>query len=326
MTIYFPDISAYQDGIDLAGALAVSIKATQGTNYSSPTLAEQVAEANKRGAFHTAYHFLTEGADAGQAELFEHHAGRTPAMVDCEPSYDSHGNIVSAPTLADLCGFVDHLRELGGVIHLAYLPRWWWQELGSPSLAPLTQRGLLLVSSQYQAYSDSPGQGGWEPYGGMTPTVWQYSETTPYGGIATVDFNAYRGRFAGKQDHASVQSALADFRTLCLTGKLAPPASVLPPVRELKVVSVGPSSVRLSWVAPAGPSPFKVDHYQTRIQQGGSDLISYPRVEPKGTNPESDQFGSLPAGHKLVAQVRAVDPTGNHASGWQAVPFTTKLR
>ena len=32
---------------------------------------------------------------------------------------------------------------------LLYLPKWYWQSLGSPSLAPLIELGLLLVSSNY---------------------------------------------------------------------------------------------------------------------------------------------------------------------------------
>jgi hypothetical protein len=70
------------------------------------------------------------------------------------------------------------------------LPHWYYQEIGSPDLTPLADAGLSLVSSNYTAYSDTGP--GWAGYGGMTPVVWQYTDSQPYGG-QSVDFNAYLG-------------------------------------------------------------------------------------------------------------------------------------
>lgn len=332
MTIYLPDVSAFQAGVNLAGAQAVAIKATQGTGYISPTYGNQAANAASHAVPDLAYHFIEHASGAAQADHFFATAGKTPAMVDCEPTFDSHGNYVSMPTIADVCAFVDRLRARGGIIWWVYLPHWWWEVLGSPDLAPLRERGLLLWSSAYTSYSDSSSAVGWQGYGGMVPLVWQYSESTPFGGLAEVDFSAFRGSaFAGKQDPASVAACRAEFLSLSRTGKAAPapPPTILPPVRALVVTAIGPSSVRLQWDSPDGPSPFAVGTYQVTIRyadgpKAGQDLPSYGRPGiSKAPNPINLLFGSLPAKTRLYGLVRAVATTGGNASEWTRVDFTT---
>jgi len=215
VTIYYPDISSYQAGINLKGALAVAVKATEGTGYLNPDYARAKSNAAVNGTFFFAYHFLRQGSAAAQASWSYSKVGKTPLMLDVEVTG------TSTPTLADATAFVDAYRRLGGIVYLVYLPRWYWQaNLGSPSLAPLSTRGLLLVSSSYSSYTDAGSGIGWQPYGGMTPIVWQYTDALVFNGIA-VDFNAFRGsKYAGKQDPASVAAALAEFRSLVRTGSL----------------------------------------------------------------------------------------------------------
>jgi GH25 family lysozyme M1 (1,4-beta-N-acetylmuramidase) len=331
LTIYLPDVSVYQAGINLAGAQAVAIKCTQGTNYYSPAYVAQAANADNHGVFRLGYHFMAHGSGSAQADLFYGHAGKTPAMADCEPTYGSAGEIVSAPTISDVCTFVDRLRARGGIIWWVYLPRWWWQQLGEPSLEPLIERGLLLWSSDYTDYSDSNAAAGWQDYGGMAVHVWQYSETTPFGGISEVDSNAFRGsKYAGKQDRASNAACRAEFIELSRTGHAtpAPAPTILPPVRELVATAIGPTSVRLQWDSPAGPSPFAVGAYDMTIRyrsgkQINKDVPSYPRMVAKGANPENELFGSLPPATELYGLVRAEDPKGAHASEWARVNFNT---
>lgn len=332
MTIYLPDVSGFQAGINLAGAQAVAIKATQGPGYVSPAYGSQAASAASHGVFQLAYHFIEHGGGAAQADHFYATAGKTPGMVDCEPTFDTHGNYVSIPTITDVCTYVDRLRARGGIIWWVYLPHWWWEVLGSPDLAPLRQRGLLLWSSAYTGYSDSNHAVGWQDYGGMAPLVWQYSASTPFGGLAEVDFSAFRGSaFAGRQDAASVAACRGEFISLSRTGKAAPaPApTILPPVRDLLVTGVGPSSVRLQWDSPQGPSPFGVGTYQVTIRHADGpskdqDLPSYARTGiTKTPNPVSLLFGSLPAKTKLYGLVRAVATTGGNASEWERADFTT---
>jgi len=228
VTLYYPDISGFQGPISLKGALAVAAKVTEGTTFVSPAWDAQKTEAARQGTFLIAYHFLLAGNAAAQAAHARQHAGTTPLMVDFEPEPPSF------PSLADCTEFIDAYRKLGGVTHLVYLPHWYWSRpagqgqggLGSPSLQPLIDRGMLLVSSDYTTYTDDAAGAGWQRYGGMTPAVWQYTDALQFNG-QPVDFNAYRGSaYAGKQDPASVAAALAEFRLQAMTGGPKPP---LPP-------------------------------------------------------------------------------------------------
>lgn len=214
MTLYFPDISAFQAGIDLAGAKAVIVKATEGTGWSSPDYTRAKANAAQHGTFFMAYHFLHHGSDAAQATFAHGVAGSAPMMIDCEPT------VTSRPTVGDAAGFADAYRHAGGTVHLVYLPHWYWQQLGSPSLKVLADAGLCLVSSAYTTYTDASTGTGWQPYGGMTPVIWQYTDRLSFNGH-DVDFNAFRGSFAGDQDAASVAGALTQLKSAAITGKIA---------------------------------------------------------------------------------------------------------
>ena len=186
MTLYFPDISAFQAGISIAGAPAVCIKATEGTGWTSSDYAPAAGRARLAGAFAMAYHFLHAGNPAGQAGHAHAVAGGTPMMLDAEPTGSSR------PGMGDVCGFIDAYRKLGGTCTLVYFPRWYWSQIGSPSLGPLATRKCALWSSAYTGYTDDPHGTGWMPYGGMTPSIWQYTDAHSFHG-QNVDFNAYRG-------------------------------------------------------------------------------------------------------------------------------------
>jgi Glycosyl hydrolases family 25 len=187
MTLFYPDVSNYQAGISLAGAKAACVLVTQGTDFSDPDLEAFLAEAKKAGAWPFGYHFLMEGDGAAQARTYFSRAGKLPCMIDTEPT--PAGTAESRPSIADVLAFTTELRALGGIVHLCYLPRWYWADaapegLGSPPLHPLTQAGLHLVSSDYTTYSESGV--------GITPSVWQFSSTYLFNG-KRIDYNAFRG-------------------------------------------------------------------------------------------------------------------------------------
>ena len=222
MTIFYLDIASFQAGIDLAGALAVSAKATQGTGYVNPYFAAFVAEGAKHGAFVFAYHFLEHGNAAAQAAACYKVVGKMPLMLDFEPAS-------TRPTLADATTFVDAYRKLGGICWLVYLPKWYWSQspINSASLAPLASRGLLLVSSSYSTYTDASSGAGWQPYGGMTPIAWQYADAISFNG-KLVDFNAYRGTHPGDQSVSAILDTLNEFRSIVTTGHLPVPKPPTP--------------------------------------------------------------------------------------------------
>jgi len=187
VTIFYPDISAFQGNISLAGTVAVCAKATQGTGWTSANYAWQKGEAARRGAFFFAYHFLEQGNGAAQADHCFNVVGKTPLMLDWEETTHSD------PGVADAVAFIDRFRALGGIVNLVYLPHWYWNKIGSPSLAPIISRGLKNVTSVYTSYSDTGP--GWASVGGLPTAIWQFSATFSFNG-QQVDFNAFKGTVA----------------------------------------------------------------------------------------------------------------------------------
>ena len=240
MTLHFPDVSGYQAGISFAGAPVAMVKATEGTGYVNPDYAAAKARAASAGAYLCAYHFLRAGNGAAQAAWCYHHAGTTPLMLDMELEGSSK------PGVADAAEFIHAYRALGGRCWLLYLPHWYWQQIGSPSLRPLTDLGMLLVSSEYTTYSDTGP--GWNAYGGMTPVVWQYTDSATFNGVHPVDFNAYRG-------------TLPEFISLVTTGKKAAVEQHQYPVPAGLSQTVQPVEVHFGWEPGTPLSP----HWRVQV-------------------------------------------------------------
>ena len=183
-TLFYPDVSHYQAGLSLAGAVACIAKATEGVTFNDRSYTTFKAQAQGLGIPFGAYHWLHASDVPGQARhAFAVVGPSVPLMIDDEDTGDG----LSIPrTLA----FVQAYRALGGVVTLEYLPRWFWAGHGSPDLRPLAAAGLSLISSNYTAYSDTGP--GWNPYGGMTPAIWQYTSRQMFNG-QECDFNAFKG-------------------------------------------------------------------------------------------------------------------------------------
>jgi GH25 family lysozyme M1 (1,4-beta-N-acetylmuramidase) len=187
MTFHYPDISKWQEGISLSGVQAVCSKASEGTSITDPWYGAHKTEAARVGAFFMAYHFLRQGSGQAQGQHAQRTVGRVPLMCDLEPR-DSEG---SHPKIGDATAFIDAVRKAGGICELVYFPKWYWGQIGSPSLQPFKDRKMSLVSSHYvDSYSDSGP--GWQPYGGMTPEIWQYTDHKYLNGLY-VDYNAFKG-------------------------------------------------------------------------------------------------------------------------------------
>lgn len=183
MTIFFPDLSHYKTP-SLDGAVALITKATQGTSFVDSTYGSFRADAIRRGIPFAGYHWIDTSDLGAQAANAYRIMGNTPCMWDAE---------ASGATVARIVDITKQYRALGGNPRLVYLPHWWWQDhLGSPSLQPLADLGLGLVSSAYPAAGYSETGVGWNGYGGVTPVIWQYTDKQPFNGW-NVDFNAYKG-------------------------------------------------------------------------------------------------------------------------------------
>lgn len=179
--ITYPDVSHYQGGLKVTGAKALFAKATQGTSYRDPYYSNFKAQAAQLKIPFSAYHWLDTANAEDQAKWCFSVVGTTPLMIDDEQ------NIINvAHTLA----FVKAYRALGGIVTTEYAPKWVWERSGKPNLKPLADAGLSIISSNY---SDPISSGaGFAPYGGITPTIWQYTSTQLFNGYKC-DFNAYKG-------------------------------------------------------------------------------------------------------------------------------------
>jgi hypothetical protein len=210
-TLHYPDIYSGDAGINFSSSYIVVAKATQGTTYKNPEYAAFKSQAAANNVFFVAYHFLEKGNGKGQAQACAAMIGKgTPLMVDAEPDPQANN---TGPSVQDVADFVNECWNLGVPCWLVYFPKWYWQELGQPSLKPIVGNpARRLVTSDYTTYSDNGP--GWAGYGGMEVAAWQYSATVAYGGKADVDFNAFKG-----SGSANTATTLAEFKAFVTTGK-----------------------------------------------------------------------------------------------------------
>lgn len=204
MTIFGPDISSYQAGLDLSRLAAASFviaKTTEGTYYTDADYQGWRLQAARLGKPFVWYHFLSGESAAGQAAHTAANVGDPglPGMLDAEPA----GSF--SPTLAQILAYIDAAHAAGLNLRLVYLPYWYWQQIGSPDLSPIAARGVQLVSSAYPGGPGGPAAlypgdvaAGWQAYGGMTPVLYQFTNQASDGG-QPLDYNAFRGSVAGLQ-------------------------------------------------------------------------------------------------------------------------------
>lgn len=196
MPVFGLDISHHQDlGLDLArckrdGISFVFIKATEGNTFVDGEFAANLAEARTAGLLVAAYHYVRASAGAAlQVAWIQRHIPKTvPVILDVEAN---SGGIALTRDL------VARLKGAGYRVPLLYLPRWYWQQIGSPSLAGLPP----LWSSRYpdnviggiaDEWADVPAHY-WNGYGGLDVAVLQFTSSARVAGHAPLDANAYRG-------------------------------------------------------------------------------------------------------------------------------------
>jgi phosphatidylserine/phosphatidylglycerophosphate/cardiolipin synthase-like enzyme len=201
MTIFGLDISHFQHGLDLArvkgeGYTFVIVKATEGATGRDADYAGFRDAANANGFHLATYHFLRqESTAAAQAANLAGVIGDTsiPVMVDLETG----GGGVSKPDLAKALDFKTECEARGLRVTMLYLPQWYWEQLGSPSLAAVD---MALVASRYgtdpvgDRSATYPGDASnrWDAYGGKDPTLLQFGSKVTVAG-KNLDADAYRG-------------------------------------------------------------------------------------------------------------------------------------
>jgi hypothetical protein len=181
VTLHFHDVSNFQGNYQPTGPTIA--KATEGTDFTDAFFAQNRQRTLAGGWPFLGYHFLHHGSIQAQVTHAISVVGRDqPLMLDVETAGDG-----SWPTLAEVEQFMDlYAQQSGGDrVTLLYLPQWFWSgNLGSPNLSAIASRGAGLISSQFTTYSDTGP--GWNPYGGLTPIIWQYTSTP-------IDTDAFKG-------------------------------------------------------------------------------------------------------------------------------------
>ncbi len=195
MPIFGYDLSHHQPAglparLAAAGAQFIILKAGEGGTYTDPAFAQNYADANAAGLLTAAYWY--QKASGTPAE----HVARIRSVVprNCPVIPDVEANSGGVGLIRDIIGL---LRGIGYTVPLVYLPRWYWQQIGSPSLAGLPP----LWSSRYpdttvrgtaDAYARVPSSY-WQGYGGLDVRLLQFTSSASAGGYSLLDANAFAG-------------------------------------------------------------------------------------------------------------------------------------
>lgn len=199
MTVFLLDISRWQGTApDLArakteGIAGVIAKATQGSGWVDPQFEFNLQRSRANGLLFAAYHYQESGSSA--ADQVANIRRVVPVDVPVIPDVEA-----GSGDFAKTREIVQHLKAAGYSVPLSYIPRWYWQQLGSPSLAGLPP----LWSSRYpdnvqgyyrDEYAEVPSYF-WDGYGGLDVTLLQFTSSGRVAGYGPLDVNAFRGTYA----------------------------------------------------------------------------------------------------------------------------------
>lgn len=190
------DISHHQDlALNLArtrqdGCELCIIKAGEGSNFVDSEFGLNLDEAGAAGQLRAAYWYQRSGATPA-----EHVAKvRTVVPRDVAVIPDVEAGSGGVPQLRE---FVNRLRDAGYHVPWTYLPKWYWQQIGSPSLVGLPD----LWSSRYpdnvvgllaSEWAQVPASY-WTGYGGLPVSLLQFTSSARIAGFQPLDASAFRG-------------------------------------------------------------------------------------------------------------------------------------
>jgi lysozyme len=193
-TIYGPDISHFQAGLDLQqvkdeGFDFVWAKVSEGDYYRDASWPQFRDAARAAGLLLAGYHYVRYDCDPGdQADLFVAHLGdkSIPAMLDFEANSGDIGSFWA----------VLHAIEDRGVrVALSYIPRWYWMQIGQPYIGDvpgLIQSSYVGGTGYASALYPGDASGYWGGFGGRNVDILQFTDQALIGGMS-VDANAFRG-------------------------------------------------------------------------------------------------------------------------------------
>jgi lysozyme len=192
------DISHHQDlSLDLAqcrrdGVAAVLIKGGEGSSYVDPEFAANLAEARSTGLLVGAYWYVR--ATASAAAHVDKIRQVVPAGMAVIPDVEKDsGGVGLAREITRL------LLAAGYLVPWLYLPRWYWAQIGSPSLAGLpplwsSHYPDTIVGSLADEWADVKSSY-WDGYGGVSVGLLQFSSSTRIAGHQPLDASAFPGTY-----------------------------------------------------------------------------------------------------------------------------------
>ncbi|SLF47352.1 glycoside hydrolase family 25 protein [Mycobacteroides abscessus] len=193
MTIFGIDISNNNGVVDIdrvkaEGFKFVFAKVSEGDDFKDMFWPRTRDWCRQAGLVLAGYHYVREGDAGTQAETFVTQLGdRTiPAMLDFENGSGGIENFWA----------VKGAIEARGIhVALSYIPRWYWEHIGSPELSGVPG----LIQSSYAAgtgYASVlyPGDSSsfWNAFGGKFPDILQFTNQAQVAG-KILDANAFRG-------------------------------------------------------------------------------------------------------------------------------------
>lgn len=201
--IFYPDVSnrqwtsvdqltAFLSQLHAESFAGVCHKVSQGSDYQDPYWKACRAWCEANDLSWLGYHYATTDDPAAQANNFNANNGGGNVMIDFE---QDSGDI------DDFWDLVQAFNNANVNVPLAYLPEWYWQQIGSPDLSDLPANGIQLIASNYGSnpsgfasdiYNQVGGDNGpgWAAYGGCKPAAWQFTNKATIAGI-TVDCNVH---------------------------------------------------------------------------------------------------------------------------------------
>lgn len=198
--IYGVDVHPqYQAGLNIEQVRAegidfMAVKLSEGTGTFGGL--DWIRRGQACGLLSLGYHYLRSGNEVAQAAVFSQQlaaAGGVPGMLDAE----AVTAVGQTPTLTvtGIHRFLDACAANGARVPLLYLPRWYWQRMGSPDLSGLP----MLWASSYVSgtgYASVLYEGVtprfWAAYGGLPVAVLQFTDRALIAG-QRIDADAYLG-------------------------------------------------------------------------------------------------------------------------------------
>lgn len=173
MGVFGVDVSNWQASFDFRSWDFAFIKSTQGDWFKDARFSQHLSNARNAGCLVAAYHYQeTQDVDRQVANIRSVVPSGVPVIIDVERG--SGGVDITRRLVA-------RLRDEGYDVPFLYLPRWYWNEIGKPSMDGLP----VLWASWYPDYVARPRETGinmvptsaWNPYGGLSVSVMQFTST-----------------------------------------------------------------------------------------------------------------------------------------------------